>query len=128
MLAEAARPIPNPVIDYHAIAPALVLARTIFAALLFDPVLPLVRKWLSMPLAFLVVAGALVSAITLIGTRRTLFGGSYVVDNFAVLFKIFFLAVALVVLLLSVRYFREGRYHQGEYYFLLLSSFMGMLT
>src|SRR5205085_7432162 len=39
-----------------------------------------------------------------------------------------FNAVAIVVLLLSYRYFREGRYYQGEYYFLLLSSFLGMLT
>ncbi|HEX2031174.1 MAG TPA: NADH-quinone oxidoreductase subunit N, partial [Actinomycetota bacterium] len=55
-------------------------------------------------------------------------GGSYVSDSFAVLFKVFFLVVALAVLLLSLRYFREGRYFQGEYYFLLLSSFLGMLT
>ena len=32
------------------------------------------------------------------------------------------------MLLLSLRYFREGRYYQGEYYFLLLSAFLGMLT
>ena len=50
------------------------------------------------------------------------------VDPFAVLFKVFFLVAALAVLLLSLRYFREGRYYQGEYYFLLLSAFLGMLT
>ena len=50
------------------------------------------------------------------------------VDNFAVLFKVFFLVIALVVLLISYRYFKEGRYYQGEYYFLLLCSFLGMLT
>jgi NADH-quinone oxidoreductase subunit N len=49
-------------------------------------------------------------------------------DPFSVLFKVFFLVVALAVLLLSARYFREGRYYQGEYYFLLLSAFLGMLT
>src|SRR5204863_8723204 len=73
-------------------------------------------------------AGALVATFTLIGSTRSTFGGSYVVDNFAVLFKVFFLSLAIVVLLLSYRYFREGRYYQGEYYFLLLSSFLGMLT
>jgi NADH-quinone oxidoreductase subunit N len=50
------------------------------------------------------------------------------VDNFAVLFKVFFTAVAMVVLLLSYRYMREGRYYQGEYYFLVLCSFLGTLT
>src|SRR5581483_5669783 len=45
--------------------------------------------------------------------------------NFALLFKVFFLSVALVVLLVSLRYFREGRWYQGEYYYLLLTSFLG---
>jgi NADH-quinone oxidoreductase subunit N len=127
-LAAALPPLANPPIDYHAVAPELVLAGTIFAVLLFDLALPRDRKWMSMPLAFVGVASSLAAAITLVGAHRVLFSGSYVVDNFAVLFKVFFLAVALVVLLLSHRYFRDGRYYQGEYYFLLLSSFLGMLT
>ena len=118
----------NPTIDYHAIAPELVLAGTIFVVLLFDLFLPRDRKWWAMPISFLGVAGALAANLTLIGTRRSTFGGSYVVDNFAVLFKVFFTVVAMVILALSLRYFREGRYYQGEYYVLLLSSFLGMLT
>jgi NADH-quinone oxidoreductase subunit N len=127
LLGEAAR-IANPSIDYHAIAPELVLAGTIFVVLLFDVFLPRDRKWWAMPISFFGVAGSLAATLTLIGTRRATFGGSYVVDNFAVLFKVFFTVVALVVLALSSRYFREGRYYQGEYYVLLLSSFLGMLT
>jgi NADH-quinone oxidoreductase subunit N len=42
-----------------------------------------------------------------------------------VLFKVFFLSVAIVVLAISYRYFRDGRVYQGEYYFLLLTSFLG---
>jgi NADH-quinone oxidoreductase subunit N len=121
-------PLANPAIDYHAIAPELVLAGTIFLVLLFDLALPRERKWMSMPLAFLGVAATLAVTLTLVGSHRVLFDGSYVVDNFALLFKVFFLSVALVVLALSFRYFRDGRYYQGEYYFLLLSSFLGMLT
>src|SRR5438034_7026268 len=128
LLAAALPAIKNPAIDYHAIAPELVLAGTIFAVLIVDVFLPRDRKYMSMPLAFVGTAGSLAATLTLIGTTRSTFGGSYVVDNFAVLFKVFFLSVALVVLLLSVRYFRDGRYYQGEYYFLLLSSFLGMLT
>ena len=70
---------------------------------------------------------ALVAVLTLIGEDRTTFGGMFVVDDFAVLFKTFFLVVALVVLLVSLRYFRDGRFYQGEYYFLLLTSFLGCL-
>ncbi len=127
LLGQAAR-IVNPAIDYHAIAPELVLAGTIFVVLLFDLFLPRDRKWWAMPISFLGVAGALAATLTLIGTRRTTFGGSYVVDNFALLFKVFFTVVAMVILALSLRYFRDGRYYQGEYYVLLLSSFLGMLT
>jgi NADH-quinone oxidoreductase subunit N len=118
----------NPAIDYHAIAPELVLAGTIFAVLLFDLMLPLERKWMTMVLAFLGMAGAFAASLTLIGSDRVIFGGSYRVDSFAVLFKVFFTSVGMVVLLLSLRYFREGRFYQGEYYFLLLCSFLGALT
>jgi NADH-quinone oxidoreductase subunit N len=121
-------PIANPAIDYHAIAPELVLAGTIFVVLLVDLALPLERKWYAMVVAFLGVLGSLVATLTLIGSHRVTFGGSYVVDNFAILFKVFFTAVALVVLLLSVRYVRESRLYQGEYYFLMLASVLGMLT
>jgi NADH-quinone oxidoreductase subunit N len=119
----------NPTIDYHAIAPELVLAGTIFVVLLVDLFLRRERKHLAMPVAFVGTAGALAAALSLLGDlpRRT-FDGAYVVDNFALLFKVFFLGVALVVLILSWRYLREGRYYQGEYYVLLLSSFLGMLT
>jgi NADH-quinone oxidoreductase subunit N len=122
------QPIRNPVIDYHAIAPELILAGTSFAVLLLDLALSRDRKWMSMPVAFVGVLGSLAATLTLVGSERATFGGNYVVDNYAVLFKIFFLAVALVVLALSLRYVRDGRYYQGEYYFLLLASFLGMLT
>jgi NADH-quinone oxidoreductase subunit N len=115
-------------VDYHAIAPELILSGTLLLVLAADLVLRPGRKWVSMVLAFLGVAAALGVELSLVGQTRSSFGGTYVSGPFAVLFKVFFLSVALVVLLLSLRYFREGRYYQGEYYFLLLSSFLGMLT
>ncbi len=116
-----------PQIDYHAILPELVLSGTIFLVLAVDLALPPHRKWWAMPISFLGTSAALVATLTLIGSDRVTFG-TYVIDNFAVLFKVFFLVTALIVLLLSQRYFQEGRYYQGEYYFLLLSAFLGMLT
>src|SRR5712691_7676914 len=128
LLAAAPPLVKSPPIDYHALAPELVLAATIFLVLIVDLFLERDRKWLSMPVAFVGTAGSFAATLTLLGAHRVLFGGTYVVDNFAVLFKVFFTGVAMVVLLISVRYFREGRYYQGEYYFLILSSFLGMLT
>ena len=86
------------------------------------------HKWLAMPIGLVGVIAALASALTLIGDdTRVTFGGMFVVDQFALLFQVFFLTVALVVLVLSLRYFREGGFYQGEYYFLLLTSFLGCL-
>jgi NADH-quinone oxidoreductase subunit N len=142
-------------IDYHAIAPEIVLGGTALLVLIVDLFLAPARKWLAMPLSLLGVLGALAATLTFAGNvgghaARGTFctaggttaagagpgGGviaalpscSYVVDNFAVIFKVIFLVSALVVLLLSLNYFEEGRYYQGEYYFLLLCSFFGMLT
>jgi NADH-quinone oxidoreductase subunit N len=114
-------------IDYHAILPELILSGTIVLVLLLDAFLSERRKWLTMPLSLVGVIAALVATLTLIGSRRTTFNGMFVIDNFAVLFKIFFLSVATIVLLVSLRYFREGRWYQGEYYFLLLTAFLGCL-
>jgi len=128
VLAAAPPQFPQQAIDWHAIAPELVLAGTIFAVLVLDLFLRKERKWLVMLLGLAGLAGSLAASLTLIGANRVTFGGSYVIDNFAVLFKVFFTAVAMVVLALSLRHVREGRYAQGEYYVLLLSSFLGCLT
>ena len=56
-----------------------------------------------------------------------MFNGGYVVDNFALVLKALFLLAGYVVILLSTTYVEEGDYYQGEYYFLLLSSVLGMV-
>jgi hypothetical protein len=115
----------NQAIDLHAILPELILSGTIMLVLIADAFLSQRRKWFTMPLGFVGVLAALIAVQTLVGEERSTFGGAFVVDDFAVLFKTFFLSVALVVLMLSLRYFRDGRFYQGEYYFLLLTSFLG---
>src|SRR5207253_3227903 len=112
----------------HAIAPELILTGTILAVLVIDTFLARERKWLAMPISLVGVLGALAATLTLINAHRSTFGGMYVVDPFAVLFKVFFLSTAAVVLGMSLRYFQEGRYYQGEYYSLLLAAFLGALT
>jgi NADH-quinone oxidoreductase subunit N len=117
----------NQVIDYHAILPELILSGTVLCVLVVDVFLPARRKWASMPVALIGVLATLGAVLSLVGERRSTFEGMFVVDNFAILFKLFFLTVAVMVLLLSLRYFREGGFYQGEYYFLLLTSFLGCI-
>jgi NADH-quinone oxidoreductase subunit N len=117
----------NQVIDYHAILPELILSGTILLVIVVDVFLPPRRKWISMPVGLVGVLATLGAVLSLVGETRSTFDGMFVIDNFAILFKLFFLTVAIVVLLLSLRYFREGGFYQGEYYFLLLTSFLGCI-
>ncbi|MEX0985817.1 MAG: NADH-quinone oxidoreductase subunit N [Actinomycetota bacterium] len=112
-------------VDYHAILPVLILAGTVMVVLVADSFLPRRAAWAGMPLAMLGVVAALVATLTLIGEERSTFGGHYVVDAFTLVFQVLFLGVAVVVLAVSLRYFREGGFYQGEYYFLLLTAFLG---
>ena len=112
-------------VDYHAILPAVILAMTVVVVLVVDAFLPRRHAWVGMPLGLLGVVASLVAVLTLIGQDRSTFGGHYVVDEFTVVFQAFFLIVAIVVLAVSLRYIREGGFYQGEFYFLLLTAFLG---
>ena len=119
--------------DLFALAPELTLLGTALAVLLVELFLHGTSKRFVNPLAAVGVLASLgwviALAIDLAGRDlpRSSFGAMFVVDSYALLFKVFFLSVALFVLFLSYRYFTEIRTYQGEYYFLLLSAFCGML-
>lgn len=118
----------NPVFDWHALAPELVLVGTILVVLVADLVLPERSSWQTSRLASLGVLAALVPIVTLAvdGANRSMFGGAYVVDNYALALKGFFLVAAYLTILLSVDYIGEGDYYQGEFYILLLTAVFGM--
>jgi NADH-quinone oxidoreductase subunit N len=120
----------NPVFDYHALAPAFVLSGAIIVVLVADLLFPDREGWQTSRLASLGLLLALVPVITLAidGNDRSLFGGAFVVDNYALALAGFFLLVAYVTVLVSVDYIGEGDYYKGEFYFLLLSSVLGMVA
>ena len=120
----------NPVFDYHALAPAFVLSGAIVVVLVADLLFPDREGWQTSRLASLGLLLALVPVITLAidGNDRSLFGGGFVVDNYALALDAFFLLVAYVTVLVSVDYIGEGDYYKGEFYFLLLSSVLGMIA
>ncbi|MGH8902367.1 MAG: NADH-quinone oxidoreductase subunit N [Egibacteraceae bacterium] len=115
--------------DWFALAPEITLLAAALAVLLIEPFVPSARKRVMCPLSIVGVVASLgwVVALAVDGTRRTSFGQMFVVDSYALLLKAFFLGTALFVLFVSYRYFQEIRTYQGEYYFLLLSAFLGML-
>ncbi len=117
----------RPVLDYHAFAPEIVLAGVLVLVLVADLIWER-DKWLISSLAGIGLLGSLVPVLTLAldGDDRAMFGGAYVVDDFALVMKALFIVAGYVVILLSTNYVAEGDYHEGEYYFLLLSSLLGM--
>src|SRR4029078_6515016 len=125
----ALSPVANPVFDWHALAPELILIVTIAAVLLADLVVPDRDAWQSSRIASIGVLAALVAVITLAGDGddRFLFGGAYAVDHYALALKGFFLVATYITILISVDYIGEGDYYKGEFYALLLTSTFGLM-
>ncbi len=119
----------QPELDYHAFGPELVLVGTLVLVLLVDVIKPEGNNPFLSSLAGLGILGSLIPIITLAvdGADRVMFDGAYVVDNFALVLKALLLASAYIVVLMSTNYIAEGDYAEGEYYFLLLCSLLGMV-
>ena len=120
----------SPSVDYHAIAPEIVLAGGICLIILVDLFTSESKKWITATLTGFVMLAALVPVLTLAVSDinvRSLFDGRYVIDEFALTLKALFLIVGYVVVLLSQNHVEESDYYQGEYFTLLLTSVTGMV-
>ena len=120
-----------PTIDWHAIAPELVLVIGVNVVLAVDLLIDESKKWAIATLTGFLVLGALIPVVTLAVTgddARILFGGRYVVDEYALILKALFLVTAYIVILMSQTELEEGGYYQGEFYVLMLASVLGMVA
>jgi NADH-quinone oxidoreductase subunit N len=128
LLAQQGTEFVRPTVDFHALAPEIVLTGVIVLVLLVDLFTPKGARGIVPQVAGLGVLASLVPVLTLAvdGVDRTMFGGAYAVDNFSLVLKAMFLLAGYVVVLLSTNYIAEGDYAEGEYYFLVLSSLLGM--
>jgi NADH-quinone oxidoreductase subunit N len=117
-------------IDYLALAPELIVVGTMLVVLALDLTLPRPLKFWTATAAVAGSALALVPLAILANNEETIsmFDGSYVVDEFALVLKALFLISAYIVFLMSHNYIESDRYYQGEYYFLLLASVLGSLV
>ena len=119
-----------PTIDYHAIAPEIVLAAGICLIILVDLFVSESKKWVTSTLTGFVMLTALVPVLTLAvsdNNVRSLFDGRYVIYEFALTVKALFLIAGYVVILMSQNHVEEGDYYLGEYFTLLLTSVTGMV-
>jgi NADH-quinone oxidoreductase subunit N len=129
-LLAAAEPFTPPTIDFHALAPEIILAVGICVVLLVDLFVEERQRWVTAALSAVVLLTAFIPVVTLgvIGDDvRSMFDGRYVVDPFSLVLKALFILAGYVVVLMSSDEIEEGRYHQGEYFVLLLTSILGMV-
>ena len=120
----------NPGWDFHAAAPIFIISATIVAVLIADFFFEYRGRFRTQQIASFGVLAAMIPVITLAvdGGTRSMFGGGFVIDPYALVFQGFFLAAAYVSMLLSVDYIGDGDYYQGEFYVLLLTSLLGMMV
>jgi NADH-quinone oxidoreductase subunit N len=119
-----------PTIDYFGLAPELVLAGGLCLVLMLDLFIDERKKWMLTAVSSFTLLAAIVPVLMLALSEtevRTMFDGRYVVDNFSLVVKAVFLIAGYVVVLLSSSHIEQGEYWRGEYWFLLLTSLLGML-
>lgn len=113
--------------NLHLLTPEFVLTALAFLVFTVDLFLPeRSKEWLA---GLSVVSLVVVMVIALLmqpAESVSLYGGLIVVDGFGLFFKIFFLAIGIGIIALSVEYGRERLEHRGEFYGLLLFSILGM--
>jgi len=113
-------------LDIGLLAPELTLAGFAIAVILLD--LFIRRKgWLVVVSLIGVVVAAGFTIAMWGGSSPALFNNMLAVDNFALFFKLLFLAIAVLVILASVDYVSKFSHFQGEYYALVLLSALGMM-
>ncbi len=120
----------TPTVDWHALAPVLVLVVTVAASVVFDSLSSERNSGLISSLAGIGFLAAIIPVITLAlsdADARVLFDGAYVVDQFSLVLSALFLFSGYVTILLSTNAIAEGDYPEGEYYTLIVAAVLGMV-
>ncbi len=117
-----------PQINFGSIAPELILSAFALAVLLLGVFFPRAGK--SDHLGYVSLAGVVVAffyTIPLMGTSQYAFNNMIAADGFGVFFKVIFLIIALLTVLISIGYAKRVDIDFGEYYALIMFSTVGMM-
>ena len=114
--------------NFLLLIPEFIVTGLAFVVLTLDLFLPERRKWV---LPFVAVAGLAVALVIslayLWGVNDSLYDGVIRIDGYALFFKVFFIALGGVVVLVSVDFVRRNLDHPGEYYGILLFTVVAMM-
>lgn len=114
-------------INYGAFAPELVILGLALLVMLLEPFLPERYREVNFYLTVFGLAAAAFSSLWLWNRAGVNFDGMALSDNFAVFFRLVFIAGTLLTVLVSKNYLSSERFANGEYYSLLLFSTLGMM-
>jgi len=113
--------------DFAALSPLLILLGGALLALLVESFGGTSTKKSLSYIVLAVIGIALLAAIYAPSSNNTLLTPWIRFDSLAKLFTIFFLAIGLGSSLLAIAFFQRFQATHGEYYFLLLSSVIGLI-
>ena len=119
-----------PDLDYHALAPLIVVTATLVLVIVVDAFTGEHSRWTASSIAGIGLLASIIPLVTLAndGNARSLFGGAFVIDPYSLLLSGLFVVSGYVVILLSTNYIADGDYWEGEYYQLILASVLGMMV
>jgi len=117
-----------PEIDFYLISPEMIITAFGFLVLLVDVFLAKEeRKGYLGILSLVGIVLAFFYTLPLVGSGKTGFEGMFTSDGFAIFFKITFLIIAFLTLLISMGYTSREGIESGEYYALVLFATLGMM-
>jgi len=117
-----------PEIDLYLIAPEIIITVFGFLVLLFDVFFSKEGKKGYLGILSLVgIVLAFFYTLPQIGVVKSGFADMFVSDGFALFFKIVFLIIAFLTVLISMGYIHREGFELGEYYALILFSTLGMM-
>ena len=114
--------------DLTLLIPEFLLTALAFVVLGADLFLPDRRKQVLPAVAAVGLAGIVAALLaTWRGETGSLYGGALVFDGYSLVFKVFFAALGIVVVLSSVEYVKRHLKHPGEYYGILLFTVLAAM-
>ena len=117
-----------PEIDLYLIAPEIIITAFGFLVLLLDVFLPKgERKGYLGVISLIGILFAGLYTFPQMGSARSGFEGMFVSDGYALFFKIIFLIIAFLTVLISIGYIHREMIEFGEYYALILFATLGMM-
>ncbi len=117
-----------PEIDLYLIAPEIVITAFGFLVLLLDVFLPRGQKKGYLGVVSLIgIILAFLYTWPQMGSARSGFEGMFISDGYALFFKLIFLIISFLTVLVSIGYIQREGIPFGEYYALILFATLGMM-